>query len=208
MASPQLALRDRQVELTRDLILQALADLIGEGRLAEFSIQEVADRAGVSLRTVYRHFASREALLDAFGPWGVERARAAGAFEFPAKADDIAPLLRQKFAAFEGLAPIVVALAKLDAATGIGTPVAAKSLRSIRSSLADLTADLDPKLAEAVVWTIRILWSHKTWAAFHDEGGVDGLHAGAAAAWAVEALVKALRDGQGPTFGEGRPTVK
>jgi AcrR family transcriptional regulator len=198
----QTPLRDRQVELTRDLILDALAGLIAEGRLAEFSVQDVADRAGVSLRTVYRHFASREALLDAFGPWGAERARAAGALQFPANADEIAPLLRQKFAAFEGLAPIVVALAKLDSATGIGTPVAAKSLRTIRSSLTDLTADLDPKLAEAVVWTIRILWSHKTWAVFHDEGGVDGFHAGAAAAWAVEVLLKALREGQSPAFEE------
>ena len=48
------ALRERQVGLTRDLIMEALAEVIAEGRLAEFSMQDVADRAGTSLRTLYR----------------------------------------------------------------------------------------------------------------------------------------------------------
>lgn len=203
MTSGQPALRDRQLELTRDLILEALAGVIAEGRLAEFSVQDVADRAGVSLRTVYRHFPSREALLEGFAPWAANRVRDAGAMEFPANADDIAPLLRQKFATFEQMTPLVIALAKLDAATGIGTPVAAKSLRTIRSSLADVTTDLDPKLAEAVVWMIRIIWSHKTWAVFRDEGGVDGVCSGATAAWAIDMLIKALREGSAPTLTEG-----
>jgi AcrR family transcriptional regulator len=199
----QTALRGRQMELTRDLILEALGYLVGEGHLAEFSVQDVADRAGVSLRTVYRHFASREALLEGFVPWAFDRARAAGAVEFPARAEDIAPLVRQKFGAFEGLAPLVIALAKLDSATGIGTPVAARSVRTIRSSLSEVTAGLDPELAEAVVWMVRIIWSHKTWAAFHEEGGLDSAHAGAAAAWAIDVLINALREGRGPTLTEG-----
>ena len=197
------ALRDRQLEFTRDLILEALGDLIGEGRLAEFSVQDVADRAGVSMRTVYRHFASRDALLEGFLAWVGERARAAGAMRFPATADDIAPLLRQRYAAFEELASVVVAMAKLDSATGIGTPIAAKSLGTMRSSLAEVTGHLDPDLTEAVVWTIRIMWSHKTWAAFHEEGGLDAAHAGAAASWAIDVLIKELREGRGPTLKEG-----
>lgn len=196
-------LRDRQVELTRDLILEALAELIVEGRLADFAVQDVADRAGVSHRTVYRHFASREALLDGFVPWVGERFRAVGAMEFPSRADDIAPLVRLKFAGLERLAPLVVALAKLDSATAAGSRVASKSLRTIRSSLAEVTGDLDPSLAEAVVWTIRTIWSHKTWAALNDEGGLDAAHAGAAAAWAIEVLIEALREGRVPSLEEG-----
>ena len=199
----QTPLRDRQMELTRDLILEALAELIGEGRLADFSVQDVADRAGVSHRTIYRHFASREALLDGFLPWVAERSRAAGAMRFPTSAEEIAPLMRRRYAAWERLAPLVVAMTKLDAAIGVGTPIAAKSVRRVRSSLAEVTGDLDPKIAEAVVWTIRILWSHKTWAFYHEEGGLDAAHAGAAAAWAVDLLIEALREGRGPALTEG-----
>ena len=49
----QAALRDRQVELTRDLISEAQAGLVADGLLAEFAVHDAADRAGTSLRTVY-----------------------------------------------------------------------------------------------------------------------------------------------------------
>jgi hypothetical protein len=49
----QAALRDRQVELTRDLILEAQAGLVADGLLAEFAVHDAADRAGTSLRTAY-----------------------------------------------------------------------------------------------------------------------------------------------------------
>ena len=200
---PKVALRDRQTELTRDLILEALADLIGEGRVAEFSMQDVADRGGVSLRTVYRHFASRDALLDGFAKWAGERFRTVGGAEFPKRVDDIAPLLRQKYAALELLAPLFVAMTRLDSATGIGAPIAAKGVRTIRAALADVTTGLDPKLAEAVVWIIRLLWSHRTWAVLHEEAGLEALHAGATAGWVIELIVEALREGRGPTLTEG-----
>ena len=38
-----------------------------ERRHLDFSMKEVAERAGVSLRTVYNHFPTREDLLDALG---------------------------------------------------------------------------------------------------------------------------------------------
>jgi|SRR5579872_1449147 len=199
---PKAALRDRHVELTRDLILEALAELIGEGRLAEFTVQDVADRAGVSHRTVYRHFASREALLDAFVPWAGDRFRAIGALDFPKTADDIALFVRRRFEAWELLAPLTKAFLKLESATNVGDPVAAKSLRTVRSALAEVTADLDPELAEAVVWTIRTLWSHNTWVPMHD-GGLDARTSGTAVAWAIDALIEALREGHGPTYKEG-----
>lgn len=51
---------------TRNAILEALADVITESHGTGFSVQAVADRAGVTHRTVYNHFPTREALCDAF----------------------------------------------------------------------------------------------------------------------------------------------
>lgn len=199
----RVALRDRQVELTRDLILEALAGLIAEGRLAEFSIQDVADSAGVSLRTVYRHFASREALLEGFIPWAEGRFRVAGGMELPTSAEGIAANVKGKFAALEQFAPLLAAVVKLDSATRIQREQSARNLVAMRSALAEVTFELDPKLAEAVVWTIRMICSTKTWLALYEEGGVDAAHAGSAAAWAVELLVEALHEGRGPRLEEG-----
>jgi AcrR family transcriptional regulator len=71
--SQKKPLRQRQQELTRLSILGAAEELIREGRLHNFTIQEVATRAGVSHRTVYLHFDSREALLDGLVAWAIEQ---------------------------------------------------------------------------------------------------------------------------------------
>jgi AcrR family transcriptional regulator len=51
---------------TRRAILEAMADVITESNGIGFSVQAVADRAGVTHRTVYNHYPTREALCDAF----------------------------------------------------------------------------------------------------------------------------------------------
>ena len=57
-------------------MLDACAALISERRHLNFSMQEVADTAGVSLRTLYNHFPTREDLLDALGERADEEMRA------------------------------------------------------------------------------------------------------------------------------------
>ena len=57
-------LREQQTRATRIQILEALIDLINDRGAHDLSIKDLAGRAGVSERTVYRHFADRRALLD------------------------------------------------------------------------------------------------------------------------------------------------
>ena len=199
------ALRERQVGLTRDLIMEALAGVIAEGRLAEFSVQDVAEGAGTSLRTVYRHFPSREALLEAFIPWGEARFRAMGGMRLPRDADDLANHVRIKFAAMEQFAPLLSAANKLDVVTGIRNANAERGFLALRFALAEVTAGLDPAMAETVAWTIRQICAPGTGLRLHEEGGIDAAHAGAAAGWAVQLLVAALREGKFPQMErEGR----
>src|SRR5262245_6499022 len=51
---------------TRRAILEAMVDVIMETDGIGFSVQAVADRAGVTHRTIYNHFPTRAALCDAF----------------------------------------------------------------------------------------------------------------------------------------------
>ena len=63
-----MTLRERQTELTRTAIVEAASDLLfGSDDVRDFTMQEVADRAGVSHRTLYRHFPSRQDLINAVG---------------------------------------------------------------------------------------------------------------------------------------------
>jgi AcrR family transcriptional regulator len=66
-------LRAEQAEQTRDRIVQAAVDLLSETDLGDISMSDVAERAGVSLRTVYRNFATRDDLLDGVVGWIGER---------------------------------------------------------------------------------------------------------------------------------------
>lgn len=62
---------------TRRAILEAMVDVIMETDGIGFSVQAVADRAGVTHRTIYNHFPTREALCDAFSAY-VDESLAAG----------------------------------------------------------------------------------------------------------------------------------
>ena len=55
----------RHTEATRKAILEAAADLFLERRGQGFSIQDVGDRAGLTHRTVYRYFSTRQELMAA-----------------------------------------------------------------------------------------------------------------------------------------------
>src|SRR3954465_769661 len=65
------ALRTEQTALTKTRIIDAVFELLAEGHPAAISIPEVSRRSGVSIATIYRHFPSKEALLDATAFAGV-----------------------------------------------------------------------------------------------------------------------------------------
>jgi AcrR family transcriptional regulator len=64
---------------TRNSFLEAARQLIGEGRLASFSVDDVCQIAGISRTGFYLHFNGKSALLDALrdgmGEWYVRQFR-------------------------------------------------------------------------------------------------------------------------------------
>jgi AcrR family transcriptional regulator len=54
---------------TRQRLLAATAEVLSRKGMTKLSLSEVAAQAGVSRPTLYRWFASKEELLDAFGLW-------------------------------------------------------------------------------------------------------------------------------------------
>lgn len=65
--------RRAATERTRTAILDAGLDLGREKLTVEIVLSDIADRAGVSVQTVLRHFGSREGLLDALQQHGAAR---------------------------------------------------------------------------------------------------------------------------------------
>jgi AcrR family transcriptional regulator len=63
------SLRDRQVDLTRELIMRAFQGLLQSDHPDAITFPQVAEAAGVSLRTVYRYFPTRADLLQSAAAW-------------------------------------------------------------------------------------------------------------------------------------------
>ena len=61
----RMTARARAVEETRAAVLDAVIALHTERLSSDISLADVAERAGVSVQTVLRHFGSREGLVDA-----------------------------------------------------------------------------------------------------------------------------------------------
>lgn len=59
------SLKDRQYALTRGLLLEATVGHLESGSPGNLTMRAIARRAGVAERTIFRHFASRDELLDA-----------------------------------------------------------------------------------------------------------------------------------------------
>ncbi len=57
--------RPSRSEKTHDRIMVAVRDLLAEGKFHESTVEEVAERAGISRATLYQHFRSRVDLVDA-----------------------------------------------------------------------------------------------------------------------------------------------
>ena len=68
----RMTARARGVEETRTRVLDATVALHEERLAADISLADVAERAGVSVQTVLRHFGSRDGLVEAALAHGVE----------------------------------------------------------------------------------------------------------------------------------------
>ncbi len=149
------ARRDRN----SDNVIEALVDLIAAGNLWP-SAQEVADRAGVSLRSVFRYFDDLDALLEA----AMDRQfdRFAHLFAAPQPADTlqgrIDALVDARLQMYEGLAAISKAVRTRAAVRPRAAEFALRGRDHMRSVAEGyLAADLGnvgpdaPMVVEAVV---------------------------------------------------------
>lgn len=191
-------LRTKHHEATRRAILEALALVVAESGATSFSVQDVADRAGVTHRTVYNHFPTRQALNDGLAVYVEEElARRFDMTEPPETQVGAASLHRvvaPAFAMFEQLDAHLRAYVMLMIASR--APAAVHRDRTARVQEM-LERDLGPfpegtaKLATAGV---RMFMSTWTWHLMTEHLGLTTDEAARTASWALAALVTALEN--------------
>lgn len=192
-----MKIREQQVALTRTTILDALAAEITENGLVDLSIQAVADRAGVTHRTVYNHFPTREALNDAFAEH-VEMLLAKHAIE-PADlgVDNWPTIASEAQSVFEVRPEHIRAYVMMTIATA--TPASVFKTRSNRMEKAlENELGLDPATAKLVNSAIRMFMSSSGWFLMNAHHGLTSADIGRMSAWAIKTLINAARNGDVP----------
>jgi AcrR family transcriptional regulator len=186
-------LRERQAQQVRAEVLEAVIAQLEDRLIDDISVADIAAAAGVSLRTVYRHFPDRAALLHAagehlYGSLGV-RYDIAGP-------DDVAPSFLDAARRLSERPTLARALVQTTAGRAARSGVRTQRVDSIRLALKPLTDDLDADIARRATAVIAHLCSAASWVSISDESGLNDDEAQQAVAWAIDTLISALRSGQ------------
>ncbi len=191
---------------TRRAILDAVAEVITEGGLMEFSVQKVADSAGVTHRTVYNHFPTRHALNDAFAVH-IEQDLGPGMTAPP----DAGPLSLDTFPAMvgkfcDGVAAHqkwIRAYVLLMLASGAPARVMSDRTKRFEALLEAEAGPLPPGAGRLAMSAIRMFASSVGW---HLLSELHSLSAGdikQVTEWAVRVLIQAVERGDVPTPTQG-----
>jgi AcrR family transcriptional regulator len=195
------SLRLQQQERTQEAIRSAAQDLILEGRIHSFTIQEIAERAGVSYPSVYRHFPSREAILDHLVNWGAEFF-VQNQPPYPETLDDLPSWAENTIDVLLDYLPLIKAMDVLLA----GKQVHART-RERDELFLQLVRQTAPDLPEqsliGATSVLRILSSASTWAQLKLRYGLEKDALKMAVSEGIKAKIRYIKSGYAATK-EGR----
>jgi AcrR family transcriptional regulator len=178
-------LRAKQSEQTRELILDALAAQLTQSGLADFSIPNVAERAGVSARTVYRYFPTREDQMNAVAEYMEEVAKGPA---FPATPGDIPAHVRELYGYFERYRDYVEATHVAQLAGEVAERRRRHRQRRFKKVIESWLAPYDEDLGQRLLATVRLHGSSAGWRHLTKSVGLTTEQAADIAAWAIQTL--------------------
>ncbi|MDX2275220.1 MAG: TetR/AcrR family transcriptional regulator [Hyphomonadaceae bacterium] len=185
-------LRHAQAGLTRDKIQRAAAALLEERGAAEgITFKAVAERAGVTEMTVYRHFPTREALLE--GLWRHLNDKMAPDLGMPDSAEALLAQHDALFAGFDRIAPQIVASITSPQGREMRASLNKQRRKAFLAIIEAAAPGLDPQRKTAAAAVLQLLHSAYAWDSLREQWGLNGKAAGKATKWAIEALLNDVR---------------
>jgi AcrR family transcriptional regulator len=185
-------LRSRQKEQTRDLILNAVDAILRRANVSEVTIAGVAREADITERTIYRHFPTREDLLNAAWRRAL-RAFIRGQTQQVETLDQILALTRAAYENFDANEGIVRAITSAPEGVEVRKRPAEIRLDMLRKAYAGLLGGVPEADAKVVLLATHALSSASVWSHLRDYCHVDGAEGGRIAAKAIEFLVEAVK---------------
>lgn len=186
------AIRDAQLEQTRALLLDTARGMLLAGGLEALTLPKLAQVAGVSVPTVYRHFPTLDDLFRAFLEWlrpqlglTVERLTSTTPDELPE-----VPLYN--FPRYEAHGKVLRALMESREFNRVRVESMRDRARTASAKLKTTAPGWSPAELEARSALIWVLTSPQVWRAMRDTWGIGDDATAQAASWAMATLRDAL----------------
>lgn len=160
----------------------------------DVSMAEIAESAGVSLRTLYRYFPDRASLLQAAGEHLYDSLGVPFEISGP---ETISASLLDAAKRLSTRPELTRVLVRTPAGRATRSPLRGRRVQAIRAALEPVTEGLDADTARWATAVIAHLCSAASWVFIADDQGLDDADAQRAVAWAIDFLVCALQ--QSPT---------
>jgi AcrR family transcriptional regulator len=184
-------LRDRQAKLVRAGILDALIARLEREDADELSMEALAADAGVSRRTLYRYFPTRELLYAAAGE-RIERL-----LDLPTDVSGGAEGISASFAhasrQLQRRPALARAMVRSRVGMGVRSPLRENRRAAIEQAVGETTVDLPVHEARRAAAVVAHLCSSATWIALQDEAHLSPEESRQAITWALDTLIGDLR---------------
>jgi AcrR family transcriptional regulator len=183
-------LRDEYAEMTRQRIVSAFVETLEDDEADEVSMAEVAKRAKVAERTIYRHFKTRAELFAAAGEWVEDNVFGYVPFTSP---DELPGIFRRLCRSFDRHPQLAQAIAM----TRVGRRVRADFRRHLieqhHKAMAPLVRHLTPKEVRQAEALASYLNNVLAWSALREDFGMSSAEIADAIDWALTTLLKDVR---------------
>jgi hypothetical protein len=184
-------LRDQQAEATRVRILEALVRTMANG-VAGLSIPAVAREAGVSIPTVYRHFGTKQGLVEALNPYVVAKGGLMPD-KLPETFAEFQPIARQAFRNLAGMDLTLRAAMASELGQQVRQASMPRRLAMTREVIGRFAPDVPVAERDRLANLTLILMSTPSFHAYKDYLGLGPDGSAELVSWAVGTLIEGAR---------------
>lgn len=192
--------REKQVEERRRRIVQSLIKQLLDNDRPDFTIEQAAADAGVTTRTIFRHFPNRESMLAAVSEQVLE---ITGKVALPASLSDFRRAIYDSYTMFEEHPELMRALLLSDLGRGVRSPLTQRRRQSYHKVLDQAVGHLAEDEQKVIRAVLVHLITAETWWQLRSEFDVHGTEVAATLDWIISLALKALADGDHPSVHEG-----
>lgn len=192
MTNAESSTREGHAAVTRTRALDALSSILAERGIVRFTVAEVAERSGVSVATIYRHFGNREGLLRAAVSQGLRDS--GGGTRTLSPTTDLREFIRGLYAHFveiDGMLRVPGLVAETRPTR------VAERIRQSEQVVGERLGDLDEEMRRRLIGLMLLMTSSSAYLHLVDTLPLESEEAADAVSWALETLIAGALDGGG-----------